>query len=541
MRYKTIKIFFLFFQLTFVNVYGQKCNQLLELIHQSENGNFSNAPLQFNIVKYLECIEAPQKTIDFFKTIVFLVKHNDVYLAKNIENHFFIIDKDFKVIKETENRIGFTPDFNQFILDKTTGKFKRTEELIDKKGNSISEKYEDITFLGNKHIEVYEDAKFGVIDSTGKVIIPLEYNKIQSYSSSKNLFIAQKNKLKGIINSQNQIILPFEYSDIEYSYSTNFFAVSKNEKFGIVNKKNQIIVPLQHRGAKVVNDSCFIIIGDYGSYICDQTGKQISKTYSHINQFYNLGNDHYTEVEDFNGSGVISLQNIKEIIPTEYDEVRVRENFISIKKNGLYGIASFNGSILFPIIFEEKFYELNQFNKARKNSKYGIIDNTGKTISDFIYDEIFIYRDYIFFKNYNNLNSNVAEKDYAVLVKSGKSQIIDLKTNLIIADYDFEVHSINKNFFWVKKNGLWGTFNPNKNDFIVYPKYDSPMYKINNGLIIIQHKEKYGLLDFRGEEIQPPKYDNFSYQSTISSDTMLVLINNEKQYYINLFGIIREF
>lgn len=323
-------------------------------------------------------------------------------------------------------------------------------------------------------------------------------------------------------------------------YSANFFAVSKDEKFGIVNKKNQIIVPLIHRGAKVVNDSCFIINGDYESYICDQTGKQVSKSYWHINEFFNLGNEHYTEVEDSNGNGVISLQTYKEVIPPEYDEISVRENFISIKNNELFGIASFDGSIVIPAFFEEKFYSHNSYNKARKNSKFGIIDYNGKQVRDFIYDEIFIYRDHNFYKNYDVLGEDILEKDYAVLVESGRSQIVDLKTNQIVANYDFEVQKVFNDFFWIKKDELWGTFNPKKNEYIIYPKYNSPALLFNNGLAIIMNNEKYGILNFRGEEVQPPIYDNYNYDSTISPNTMLVLINNEKNYYINLFGIVKE-
>lgn len=67
MNYKKTKIIFLlFFGLTLVNSYSQKCQETLELINQSDEDHFSDASLQYNIVKYLECIQAPQKKNRFF-------------------------------------------------------------------------------------------------------------------------------------------------------------------------------------------------------------------------------------------------------------------------------------------------------------------------------------------------------------------------------------------------------------------------------------------------------------------------------------------
>ncbi len=90
--------------------------------------------------------------------------------------------------------------------------------------------------------------KHGLIDMTGKVIIPVEYDVLRGHID--HCLIVANNEKWGIINYKNSIIIPLEWDKliplkVDYDIPQNYYKVKKNEKWGIINYKSSIIIPLE--------------------------------------------------------------------------------------------------------------------------------------------------------------------------------------------------------------------------------------------------------------------------------------------------------
>jgi len=93
---------------------------------------------------------------------------------------------------------------------------------------------------------VTKNGKTGIVDKTGNIIIPTEYDHL--YYHSKEIIKAKRNGKYGIINSQNITIVPFEYDSLFYDYPnksildhSSIFITKKNDNWYYLDKDGKII------------------------------------------------------------------------------------------------------------------------------------------------------------------------------------------------------------------------------------------------------------------------------------------------------------
>lgn len=106
--------------------------------------------------------------------------------------------------------------------------------LFDKNGVKMSKEYrtmywyDDVAIVGNWSF-------YGLIDSTGKEILPVEYGSIIA-SDSKSLFAFRKNQEWGLMDKQGTIVLSFEIDEIGPIFNNKFVARVGN-KYGVIDLK----------------------------------------------------------------------------------------------------------------------------------------------------------------------------------------------------------------------------------------------------------------------------------------------------------------
>lgn len=122
--------------------------------------------------------------------------------------------------------------------------------------------------------------KYGVIDTKGKKIVSLKYELIAPLGDGE--FGVKENGKWGLINKNGKIILPIMYDGVTSFSSEGLYGVKLNEKFGFVNEKNEVVIPFQffyvdyERG--FVNGKIYVQRSEHstGFYI-DKTGKEIKR------------------------------------------------------------------------------------------------------------------------------------------------------------------------------------------------------------------------------------------------------------------------
>lgn len=137
--------------------------------------------------------------------------------------------------------------------------------LIDKTGKLLTAFEYDVINSWNKTLLiVYRGTKSGLINSNGKEVLPIIYDKIYRPSNDwrpnkrreKKFGVLEKDGKMGLIDTKGKVVLPAWYQDIKNQSmeQEKIFAVKINNKWGYVNKKSDIIIPCQYDDAFPFNE-----------------------------------------------------------------------------------------------------------------------------------------------------------------------------------------------------------------------------------------------------------------------------------------------
>lgn len=106
--------------------------------------------------------------------------------------------------------------------------------------DTIPEGYDDIDRYFNGLAAVKKNGKWGYIDKSKNVVIPIEYEEVQKSFMTDNCrsfdgkyIPVKKNGKMGIIDKQNQIVVPFEY-DVIMQGEDGVFIAKRNGRWGFI-------------------------------------------------------------------------------------------------------------------------------------------------------------------------------------------------------------------------------------------------------------------------------------------------------------------
>ena len=160
------------------------------------------------------------------------------------------------------------------------------------------------------------EAKFGLIDTMGQVILQPEFE--QTYVATKKTIVAKRNNKYGILNENGNTIQPFIYDNLECtSYNGGSFLLNRNGKFSYADSAGIIISKREYdfgenfwsRRARVSVKGKFGFIDSTGTEVVPLVFKTAEAFY------YNVA-----IVGDGNKFGMIN--NTGEIIqPVDYDRI----------------------------------------------------------------------------------------------------------------------------------------------------------------------------------------------------------------------------
>lgn len=236
-----------------------------------------------------------------------------------------------------------------------------------------------------------KNSKYGVVDQSGKLSIPVEFDSIGSgglwyrYQDETFYFVWQDGKV-GLCHIDGKLIIPTQYDSIVFSARPNIYAARNAGKWVFIN--------------------------------IDRSTVQISKfSYDSV----------YVDIVDFSllgkreGKWCFLDASIQEVVPPKFQSVYP---FIWNRSwallDGKWGLIDASGRELTGFVFDRA-YDPSDFNgwwwAAQKNGKFGFIDATdGSTVIDFEYEEIDDFDD-----------------DLAVAKKNGKWGAINRKGEVVIS------------------------------------------------------------------------------------------------------------
>ncbi|MCI8519038.1 MAG: WG repeat-containing protein [Clostridia bacterium] len=278
-------------------------------------------------------------------------------------------------------------------------------KLLSSNSKSLAGKIENVCYY-----TIYDNGKWGVIDSYGDIIIKPTYDEmIVIPDAMQDIFICTyevdygnnnyktkviNKKGKEIIKDYNKIEAIANYDDNHNIwYEKNVFKVEKDGKYGLINYSGKKLLNTEYSNINpifgVENSLVIEKDGKYG--LCDDSGNiVIDINYKRIER---VGNDYrngYIVVDENNKYGIIGFDKSK-ILDTKYEEIKgiCGENLYAVKENGKYIVINKAGEKKVNKEFED-ILEINKDNIVAKNSngKFGVVGMDGQTRIDFDYDSL---------------------------------------------------------------------------------------------------------------------------------------------------------
>lgn len=382
------------------------------------------------------------------------------------------------------------------------------------------------------------DGKVGLIDSTGKVVVPLIYDSI-GYPYN-GLATVRKDGKDGLIDMTGKVVLPVEYSYIDYFWyeNTTYWKISLGEyRFSFADKSGKIIGTV-----------------NLASYQANEwdilTGLKTSGLIA---------------VRSGNKCGFINTNGVAVISPV-YDQVRnFSEDLAAVMHDGKWGFINKSGVKVIPLTYEwvGDFSDGLALVANDDGTKHGYIDKNNKfpltpnaaTLSEnYIYDYADNFYNGLAWVKKDGTNSLIDKKGVSVVTLSGyncifwepawnmayaeteddKIGFLDRAGKVIIpAEYESLDYYEDSDIIIAEKSmpgGDWqiGVFSRTGNVIVPLDYYDDYGYSIDEQgtlSIYVCLNDKFGLYDKTGKVIVPIEYDEIDFDCND-----VVLVNNNNKY-----------
>ena len=432
---------------------------------------------------------------------------------------YFAAFKDNKwgVINSTGNTV-IDPSYEEMIIvpdSKTdiflctydvnyeTGEYKT--KALNSKNEEIFTDYQKVEAIQNsdesnnlwydkKALKVQKDGKYGLIDFSGKEILPLEYEEISAVKGIENAFLIKKDGKYGIANDEGKIILNTTYTEI-----TN---LGKDDKAGYI----------------VKDDS-----GKYG--IVDYSNKKILENkYEKIEKIY--GNDLYV-VEEGGKEKVVNKDG-QDVLTDNFTQIsailKTKDQGVIFIQDNKYGVMTLSGEVKINAEYDNLKEAKSGIFIATKDGKTGVIDIDKNEKIPFNYQSI-TYNEQadIYIADDENYNSNLINGDFetkqtGILIEMNQEKgYIELRQNDEYKYYNFKFEEkdvkeiLNNNTIYLsKKDGKYGFVDKDGNVVVDYI-YDDATEQNEYGYASIKKDGKWGSVDNKGNVVIEPTYDLEDY------------------------------
>lgn len=387
-----------------------------------------------------------------------------------------IIDKKGGIIVPLQySSISSQKDKQLFILGKSYSNYT----IVDYNGKEIIEGVFEKISVYDDIIKVKRNNAYGIFNTSGKELLPLEYDKID-YNSDLKFFSVSKNEMNTILKRNGEALFNKKYTEVQSygSYRNSAFLVKKNNKRGIISLDEKVIVPFNFQDIDTKNN--------YQLYIVKQNN--LWGLYdSYFDKF--LIKPNFTEIHQLTKSVYLLISDSKKLI----QDINFKTSVDVTKYN-----------------FPDLYLSNSTYLKTEQNNKFGLINvKTGKQVIPAKFDKV--RTRYGYFSSYNNL-----DKKYTAYNSEGK---------IIAKDFN-NSSSITSSLYKITQKGKAGLIYDGK--LIADIKYDIITYYRSLKLIVLVKNDSYSLLDFKtGKMIVKDSKEKIS----INSSTNKITYNNKNYFY----------
>ncbi len=457
---------------------------------------------------------------DNIKTFSYANYRAKFYFMVEENEKFGLLDSTGKTILPTSFDIIRLS--NQFISVRLNGK----TGAYSFSGNKILDaKFEQVFSCCNERFPNYvridpqgefigfgTEGHFGLVDTSGNVLIPPNYDYITQKSG---FYSVRKNDILSLYSRAGVQLNITRYTDFEGHHSQisprNYIKAKSNGKWGVIDSVGNVVVQPVYSDL-FLNKTFIHVTLNNKKGIALYTGEMIlDPIYDDI--FINKEKKFFCY--QLNGKYGLSTISGKSVLPTEYDDIRTSRYHIEIEKNGKYGICNKDGEI----ILEAKYEMINHESGSpiiiyKDNGKLGAVSIDKKEITTAKYDEL-------------RVNNN-----WIIAKLNGKISGYSFTGDLIFESAD-NIRCIDELFFYLK-NDRWGAANI-EGEEIIPSVYSDIGYSSSNGPIPVKKNNKWGYISIEGKTIIPFIYDEaldlLKSSAPVTKDGKSFYINHKNELH----------
>jgi len=292
----------------------------------------------------------------------------------------------------------------------------------------VPPKYDDVGMFSDGMVAVRLDNKWGYVDKSGKLVIPLEYSVAGDFHEGLAMIGTGFGETLryGYINKAGEMVVSPKYWMAD-SFSDGLALVYIGEggtnKYGYIDKTGKEIVPLKYNAGVMFSEGLAVVgIGNWETgylygYI-DKSGNEVIPL-----KYQNAGGF-------FQGLAAVAVDDNKNgikygyidksgnvVIPLKYDEAdSFREGLATIRQGdsdtGKYGYINMLGEVVIAPKYETATGFFDGIAQVSVNGEFFFIDKSGKTVEPSAFDRL----GYVTFRDPENGKWGVVGKAGNIIV-----------------------------------------------------------------------------------------------------------------------------
>jgi hypothetical protein len=400
----------------------------------------------------------------------------------------------------------------------------------------------------NGFVIVKKDGHYGVMDSSGKLVVPVQYDDLaempdMEIPSSSLLIPAKKGGKFGYLDLKGNVVVPFDYDSATNFYSGGVAVVYKGRERRVINSSGKVLASsADGRGAEVL----------FGAGLV-----RVEK-------------DGHSGMIDHNGNVVLSAEYDQVIFPSAADEIgalaRGHRMLILVKKENRYGYVDLNGKVIIPPKYDEGTpFIPSGLAQARIGNRTILLGDDGREILNLDVDSFLgamSENGYIRVQNspaQGMVSIGIVDRDGNEIVPAkyekvgdpfgAVSQLISVQDKGLVGYYDMKTRQnvippsfeegseFNKNgTAYVKKDGKFHLIDAS-GKMIADVDADAMGAYLSQSIFLIKKENQYGLMDSNGKVIAAPQYASIQEPQVTADDAPLLRVSKGNLIgYLNFNG-----
>jgi hypothetical protein len=367
--------------------------------------------------------------------------------------------------------------------------------LIDTLGQiAVNAVYDEIGSFNEGRLAVERNGMWGFVDRNGLEVIPCRFREVQNFSDG--LAAVKLGNKWGFIDKQGSVEIDFQYLRAG-NFRDGLAWVYTNEGAGFINSQNEFVIPTAfdrahdfHKGvARVMVDNKYGLINTAGQYIQKPRFTDIADFDRHDLAIVTYGNNTIRY-------GLINMKG--ELITNDaYREISAfSEGLAAVKDKTGYGYIDTTGALVIPCVYSK----VSNFSEGRaavqKDGACGYISEDGKEIVSFEFSKCLDFDGgkAVVYKGIRR--AGLVDKSGKIILEPSVDRLLTFQEGRGLVRDD------NYRFYYITEQAD------------LYDGYYQRASAFRHGVAVVQVNDKWGIINQRGIEIIPPKYDQIeSFQN----------------------------